>query len=49
MTSENATPLPGAMPNRLPEGARPPADFDPVGLAKALLRATRAGTLVINP
>lgn len=45
MTSQNATPLPGAMPNRLPEGARPPADFDPRALAKALLRATRAGTL----
>src|ERR1051325_3264190 len=45
MTSQNATPLPGTMPNRLPEGARPPADFDPVGLAKSLLRATRAGTL----
>jgi putative heme iron utilization protein len=33
------------MPDRLPEGARPPADFDPVGLAKSLMRATRAGTL----
>jgi len=37
--------LPGAMPDRLPEGARPPADFDPRGLAKTLLRAIRAGTL----
>jgi heme iron utilization protein len=45
MTAQNAAPLPGAMPDRLPEGARPPANFDPVGLAKALLRATRAGTL----
>jgi len=45
MSPENAPPLPGAMPDRLPEGARPPADFDPVGLAKSLLRATRAGTL----
>ena len=45
MTSQNAAPLPGAMPDRLPEGARPPAGFDPVGLAKSLLRATRAGTL----
>jgi len=45
MTSQNAAPLPGTMPDRLPEGARPPADFDPVGLAKSLLRATRAGTL----
>jgi heme iron utilization protein len=45
MTQPNAAPLPGAMPGRLPEGARAPADFDPVGLAKSLLRATRAGTL----
>src|SRR4051794_2351040 len=45
MTPEGARPLPGAMPDRLPEGARPPADFDPKALAKALLRATRAGTL----
>jgi len=37
-------PLPGAMPNRLPENARQP-DFDPKGVAKALLRAVRAGTL----
>jgi putative heme iron utilization protein len=33
------------MPGRIPEDARPPQDFDPVGLAKRLLRATRAGTL----
>lgn len=45
MTQPNASPLPGAMPDRLPEGARPPADFDPVSVAKILLRATRAGTL----
>jgi putative heme iron utilization protein len=37
--------LPGTMPDRLPEGARPPADFDPKALAKTLLRAIRAGTL----
>jgi heme oxygenase (biliverdin-IX-beta and delta-forming) len=37
--------MPGQMPARLPEGARPPADFDPVAVAKTLLRATRAGTL----
>jgi hypothetical protein len=43
--NEPTKPLPGAMPDRLPEGARPPADFDPKALAKALLRATRAGTL----
>src|SRR5262245_3616833 len=41
----NAAPLPGAMPARLPDGGRAPADFDPVGLAKTLLRTTRAGTL----
>ena len=45
MTRDMAQPLPGAMPNRLPEGARAPADFDPRTLAKTLLRATRAGTL----
>jgi heme iron utilization protein len=37
-------PLPGAMPNRLPENA-PAPDFDPKALARDLLRATRAGTL----
>jgi heme iron utilization protein len=37
-------PLPGFMPNRLPEHARGP-DFDPKSLAKELLRATRAGSL----
>src|SRR4051812_5155509 len=45
MTEPAATPLPGVMPARLPEGARPPADFDPKALARTLLRATRAGTL----
>jgi heme iron utilization protein len=45
MTPQNAAPRPGMMPGGLPEGARAPADFDPVALAKALLRATRAGTL----
>src|SRR5687767_13805797 len=45
MTEVNAPALPGAMPGRLPEGARAPADFDPKALAKTLLRATRAGTL----
>jgi len=42
--AEKATPLPGAMPNRLPESA-PAPDFDPKSVAKALLRATRAGSL----
>ena len=36
--------LPGTMPNRLPENATAP-DFDPKSVAKALLRATRAGSL----
>jgi putative heme iron utilization protein len=39
-----AAPLPGFMPNRLPENA-PVPDFDPKALAKSLLRATRAGAL----
>lgn len=38
-------PLPGAMPGRIPENARPPDDFDPIGVAKRLLRTTRAGAL----
>jgi heme iron utilization protein len=41
---EPLSPLPGVMPNRLPENA-PAPDFDPKSLAKSLLRATRAGTL----
>lgn len=42
--SDEATPLPGVMPNRLPENA-PAADFNSRSIAKALLRATRAGAL----
>src|SRR4030081_3539969 len=38
-------PLPGAMPDRLPENAAPPPGFEPKALARSLLRATRAGTL----
>ena len=37
--------VPGAMPDRLPETATPPADFDPKALAKSLLRSIRASTL----
>jgi heme iron utilization protein len=37
-------PLPGAMPDRLPETA-PGPDFDPKAVAKELLRATRSGSL----
>ncbi|MCF8477779.1 MAG: DUF2470 domain-containing protein [Pseudolabrys sp.] len=33
------------MPGRTPENAQSPADFEPMALAKALLRVTRAGTL----
>jgi len=44
VTSANQ-PLPGTMPDRLPENAQPPADFDPRAVAKGLLRATRAGSL----
>jgi len=44
-TSADPGVLPGAMPDRLPEGARPPETFEPRVVAKALLRATRAGTL----
>jgi putative heme iron utilization protein len=43
MPRADAPALPGAMPDRLPETGRPPADFDPKALAKSLLRATRAG------
>jgi putative heme iron utilization protein len=43
--AESAAVLPGAMPDRLPETARPPDDFNPVALAKELLRVTRAGAL----
>jgi heme iron utilization protein len=39
-----AGPLPGVMPDRLPENA-PAPDFDPKSLAKGLLRTTRAGSL----
>src|SRR5580700_2935177 len=42
---EKSTVLPGFMPNRLPEGARPPQDFKPIDIAKELLRATRSGSL----
>jgi putative heme iron utilization protein len=42
--SSLAAPLPGFMPNRLPENA-PAPDFDPKSVAKGLLRATRAGAL----
>ncbi len=45
MSQALTPPLPGAMPGRLPEGARPPADFNPAELGKALLRGIRAGTL----
>jgi heme iron utilization protein len=43
--AEKAVALPGIMPNRLPETARPPEDFNPIATAKELLRTTRAGAL----
>lgn len=42
--ADNGAPLPGLMPNRLPEGA-PAPNFDATAVAKALLRTTRAGAL----
>jgi putative heme iron utilization protein len=42
--ANDGAPLPGLMPNRLPEGA-PAPDFDATAVAKALLRTTRAGAL----
>src|SRR6202140_4218810 len=43
-SSPLTAPLPGAMPNPLPENA-PAPDFDPKAVAKSLLRSTRAGAL----
>src|SRR5271156_814001 len=43
--TENSPALPGFMPNRLPETARPPEDFNPIAVAKGLLRSTRSGAL----
>src|ERR1700733_1352223 len=43
--SPAASPLPGAMPDRLPENAAGAAGFEPKTVAKDLLRATRSGTL----
>lgn len=43
--TETQLPLPGSMPDRIPEDARPPEGFDPMAVAKDLLRATRSGTL----
>ena len=45
MSTNPGLPLPGSMPGRTPEGAPQPADFAPRDVARALLRATRAGTL----
>jgi putative heme iron utilization protein len=42
--ADRSVPLPGVMPNRLPENA-PAPDFDPKSVAKDLLRTTRAGAL----
>jgi heme iron utilization protein len=43
--AEKTAALPGVMPDRLPEAARPPEDFNPIAIAKELLRVSRAGAL----
>ena len=43
--AEKIAALPGIMPDRLPETARPPDDINPIAVAKELLRATRSGAL----
>jgi heme iron utilization protein len=43
--AENEAPLPGIMPGGLGESASLQQDFNPVAVAKGLLRATRAGAL----
>jgi putative heme iron utilization protein len=44
--ADDSIPLPGVMPDRLPETASAPApDFDAIAVAKRLLRTTRAGSL----
>jgi hypothetical protein len=43
--AQKSAALPGVMPDRLPENARPPEDFNPIAVAKDLLRVTRAGAL----
>ena len=45
MSDPKAAPLPGLMPGRTPESAHQASDFDPRAVARALLRATRSGTL----
>jgi hypothetical protein len=42
--AEKSGPLPGSMPDRLPESA-PAPEFNPIDVAKGLLRVTRAGSL----
>src|SRR5262244_1472407 len=43
--AEKTVVLPGTMPDRLPETAPVPDDFNPIATAKDLLRATRASAL----
>jgi len=44
-TNKSPFPLPGVMPDRLPENAPMAPNFDPKAVAKTLLRVTRAGAL----
>src|SRR5229473_4249726 len=43
--AEKTVALPGVMPDRRPETASPPEDFNPIAVAKSLLRGIRSGTL----
>jgi heme iron utilization protein len=43
--ADNARAFPAVMPARLPETARQPEDFNPIAVAKELLRVIRAGAL----
>src|SRR5258708_8353068 len=43
--AEKAVGLGGVMPERRPETTSPPEDFNPIAIAKQLLRGTRAGAL----
>jgi len=46
--AEQTAILPGIMPDRFPETARLPEDFNPIAVAKDLLRTARAGALATH-